>query len=160
MSGLYKGLGVQLFGVLPAQVAYIATLEHTKHVMRKLDAPSILGNLISGALASFMSTSIAVPVDVISQRQMIQGTGYHLSSLHYAGALDAFRSILRTEGNYLINSTLLNVTNNPNSSWKYFCLSARTHVLDRNTGTLQRLRRIDFDLHTVLCDLVVDIFYL
>lgn len=96
--GLYKGLGVQLFGVLPAQVAYISTLEWTKYAMRRLDTPIIFGNLVSGACASFMSTSIAVPVDVISQRQMIQGTGYHLSSLRYDGAWDAFRSIFRTEG--------------------------------------------------------------
>jgi hypothetical protein len=83
--------------------------------------PVVVGNLISGGLASFMSTTIgknapvlfrsnsilAVPVDVISQRQMIQGTGYHLSNLRYAGARDAFRSILKAEGSRLFMEILL-----------------------------------------------------
>jgi len=98
VKGLFKGVTVQLLGVLPAQVAYLSTLEVSKATAQSYGMSSLVSHMISGGLASLVSTTIAVPVDVVSQRQMIQGSGYHLARYHYNNALDAFRSIWSTEG--------------------------------------------------------------
>jgi len=104
--GLYKGLKVQLVAILPSQVAYIGTLEVTKHYAQKRKFNSYFAHLVSGAMASITSTIISVPIDILSQRQMISGVKYSLSPLspyplnykYSFSNIDAMLSIYIKEG--------------------------------------------------------------
>jgi hypothetical protein len=52
---------------------------------------------VAGALASFATTFITTPWDVVTQRLMVQDTK-QTQFRRYKGGLDAFRVILSTEG--------------------------------------------------------------
>ncbi|EIE21419.1 putative mitochondrial carrier protein [Coccomyxa subellipsoidea C-169] len=81
VRGLYRGFGTVIIGVIPARGVYLTTLEATKSW--SLDtaariAPSEAGqaglsNLFAGAVASLVTQSVIVPIDVVSQRLMVAG---------------------------------------------------------------------------------------
>ena len=97
--GLYKGFGTVVGGLIPGRMMYLGVLEASKKAVgsaltaydRTLSEPFIAStsNFVGGALASLSSQLIAVPVDVISQRQMI---GSRVPALHMA------RSIVQQHG--------------------------------------------------------------
>lgn len=69
--GLYKGFPVfAVSGVLVGQI-YIMSYEYIKSTCKHLDP--VLQGLIAGGLSSVLSQTFSVPVDIISQRLMIQG---------------------------------------------------------------------------------------
>ncbi|BDA44644.1 Solute carrier family 25 member 44 [Coccomyxa sp. Obi] len=82
VRGLYRGFGTVIIGVIPARGVYLTTLEATKSL--SLDtavrlAPSEAGqaglsNLFAGAVASLVTQSVIVPIDVVSQRLMVEGS--------------------------------------------------------------------------------------
>ena len=80
VAGLYRGFGTVVVGTLPIRAVYLSTLEITKARARDacvaLDLPPIahgLADAAGGAVASSLSQVLGVPVDVLSQRQMVQG---------------------------------------------------------------------------------------
>ncbi|GFR40225.1 hypothetical protein Agub_g793, partial [Astrephomene gubernaculifera] len=81
IPGFYRGFGTVICGTIPARVVYLTTLEWTKSQVGKavgelgLSGPTIAGlaNFAGGALASLATQSVTVPIDVISQKQMVHG---------------------------------------------------------------------------------------
>jgi len=78
--GLYRGFPTVVTGFLPARLVYLSTLESVKSRMKKvlfantqLDQTKVVAfsSFLSGACASLASQTIFVPVDVISQQQMV-----------------------------------------------------------------------------------------
>jgi len=95
--GMYKGFLVTSIGFLPAQVAYIATLEFVReHFPRVGPNPDILRTLMAGFCSSAAAITITVPVDVVAQRLMVQDG--MVNQYQYKGAASAFASIYQTEG--------------------------------------------------------------
>ena len=80
VAGLYRGFGTVVVGTVPIRAVYLSTLEITKARARDacvaLDLPPMahgLADAAGGAVASSFSQILGVPVDVLSQRQMVQG---------------------------------------------------------------------------------------
>ncbi|KAG0576786.1 hypothetical protein KC19_5G107600 [Ceratodon purpureus] len=101
--GLYRGFGVVISGAIPSRIVFMTTLETTKastlKLTEKLDVSeataAAMANGLGGLCSSLASQSVFVPIDVVSQRLMVQGTpGAH----QYKGSMDAIRTILRTDG--------------------------------------------------------------
>ncbi|GLJ26696.1 hypothetical protein SUGI_0519620 [Cryptomeria japonica] len=105
--GLYRGLGTSLMGTIPARALYMSALEITKSTVgttsMKLGfsepTSAAVANAAAGLSASVAAQLVWTPVDVISQRLMVQGTrGFSPASTSYANGIDAFRIVFRTEG--------------------------------------------------------------
>ena len=98
--GLYKGFGTVVGGLIPGRMMYLGVLEATKKWvtvgLEKSDRmPEAViasaSSFVAGATASLAGQLIAVPVDVVSQRQMVdQGS----SGLRIARSIVAKRGIL------------------------------------------------------------------
>ena len=78
--GLYQGFGTVVVGTLPIRFVYLSTLELVKARVRDLlETFQVhpmyhgLADAAGGAVASSFSQILGVPIDVISQRQMVQG---------------------------------------------------------------------------------------
>ncbi|KAL0052901.1 hypothetical protein WJX82_009508 [Trebouxia sp. C0006] len=79
ISGLYRGFGTVVFGAIPSRIVYLTTLEAMKSVATpfadRISANETqaagAANFIAGAVASLVTQSIIVPVDVVSQRLMV-----------------------------------------------------------------------------------------
>ncbi|XP_019193263.1 PREDICTED: solute carrier family 25 member 44-like [Ipomoea nil] len=109
IRGLYRGFGTSLMGTIPARALYMASLEVTKSnvgiVTIKLGFPeataAAIANAAAGLSAAMAAQLVWTPIDVVSQRLMVQGTCAHgtsSSSLKYHNGIDAFRKILSTDG--------------------------------------------------------------
>lgn len=90
-AGFYKGFTPTILGVLPAQLAYITVYESVRFYL------PFASDLIGGACASVASLSIGLPLNVISQRMMLQD-GRSAKQFHYKGGLDGFRQVFAKEG--------------------------------------------------------------
>lgn len=85
VRGLYCGLGTVVCGIIPARGAYLTTLEAVKSAAEaqlETAAPALgdaqraaAANLVGGAAASLATQVMTVPVDVVSQRLMVQQQG-------------------------------------------------------------------------------------
>jgi len=89
MRGLYRGMGIILVLAIPARGIYISTLEYSRqgitnalsrvpllndHPLKPTNpSPMIvsISGAIAGGLASMSAQTLVVPMDVISQRQMV-----------------------------------------------------------------------------------------
>lgn len=113
--GLYRGFGTIIVGAMPIRVVYLSTLEavktRTNATFDAMNVPEMYrgaADAAGGATASLISQTLAVPVDVISQRQMVQGmkSGGNAAKggaegavlVGYRNGLDAVRTIVRQEG--------------------------------------------------------------
>ncbi|KAK6912845.1 Mitochondrial substrate/solute carrier [Dillenia turbinata] len=107
--GFYKGFGTSLMGMIPARALYMTALEVTKssvgNLTMKLGFPDTSTIAIANAAAGLSSAMAAqlvwTPVDVVSQRLMVQGS--HQSSnvvgyVKYNNGIDAFRKIMYSDG--------------------------------------------------------------
>eukprot|EP01117_Protostelium_nocturnum_P020815 TRINITY_DN959_c0_g1_i3.p1 TRINITY_DN959_c0_g1~~TRINITY_DN959_c0_g1_i3.p1 ORF type:complete len:313 (-),score=77.47 TRINITY_DN959_c0_g1_i3:601-1539(-) len=98
--GLYRGFITTTSGILPVQFISMITLEflraHIPNSKGGKSSTSAYNNFIAGFVSSSISTVIVVPVDVISQRLMIQEG--NKSQNHYKGGFDAFQKIVKSEG--------------------------------------------------------------
>lgn len=93
IRGLYKGFLVSSFGLLSGQF-YITTLEIVKMRTKKYNLA--VRGFLAGGIASIVSQTITVPVDVISQKLMVQGQGVNSGKLK--GASTIVREIVRCDG--------------------------------------------------------------
>lgn len=83
IKGFYRGFGTVLFGTIPGRTIYMNTLEWSKSTTLKLGErytdipPAALAGIASGvggAAGSLSTQAVVVPIDVVSQRLMVQGT--------------------------------------------------------------------------------------
>ncbi|KAF5735606.1 Mitochondrial substrate carrier family protein [Tripterygium wilfordii] len=103
ISGLYRGFGTVITGVIPARTIFLTTLETTKVAAFKVVEPfklsdtteAAIANGIAGMVASLSSQAAFVPVDVVSQKLMVQGYSGHAK---YSGGLDVARKIIKADG--------------------------------------------------------------
>ncbi|KAL7191147.1 hypothetical protein ACSBR2_023252 [Camellia fascicularis] len=119
--GLYRGFGTSLMGTIPARALYMTALEVTKSnvgtatIRFGVSEPTAaaIANAAAGLSAAMAAQLVWTPIDVVSQRLMVQGgsTSTHhntnnnnpkttssSSSCKYLGGIDAFRKILNTDG--------------------------------------------------------------
>ncbi|KAI3727342.1 hypothetical protein L1987_67155 [Smallanthus sonchifolius] len=111
--GLYRGFGTSLIGTIPARALYMTALEVTKSNVGtstvKLGFPeptaAAIANAMAGLTAALAAQVVWTPIDVVSQRLMVQGNDYSnskisnpLKSCKYMNGIDAFRKILNTDG--------------------------------------------------------------
>ncbi|KAK4427379.1 Solute carrier family 25 member 44 [Sesamum alatum] len=117
IRGLYRGFGTSLTGTIPARALYMTALEVTKSNVGKaatrLGFPeptaAAVANAVAGLSAAMAAQVVWTPVDVISQRLMVQGNGcvgggggvqsaFSALPCKYINGVDAFRKILNTDG--------------------------------------------------------------
>ncbi|XP_044464129.1 solute carrier family 25 member 44-like [Mangifera indica] len=112
--GFYRGFGTSLMGTIPARALYMTALEVTKSNVGtatvRLGYSDTTATAISNAAAGLSSAMAAqlvwTPIDVVSQRLMVQGCNNNssknivpnVSSRRYSNGLDAFRKILAADG--------------------------------------------------------------
>lgn len=103
VTGLYRGFGTVITGAIPARIIFLTALETTKVAALKLVKPfklsepteAAIANGMAGMLASLCSQAVFVPIDVVSQRLMVQGYSGHAT---YNGGLDVVRKVLKADG--------------------------------------------------------------
>lgn len=103
--GLYRGFGTSLMGTIPARALYMTALEVTKSNVGTATirlgfaepTAAAIASAAAGLSAAMAAQLVWTPVDVVSQRLMVQG-GSATSACKYAGGVDAFRKILSTDG--------------------------------------------------------------
>ncbi|XP_076884947.1 uncharacterized protein LOC143534320 [Bidens hawaiensis] len=103
--GLYRGFGTSLIGTVPARAVYMTALEVTKSnvgvstVNLGFSEPTAAAaaNAVAGLTAVLAAQVVWTPIDVVSQRLMVQGNG-SFNSCKYMNGIDAFRKILSTDG--------------------------------------------------------------
>lgn len=81
-KSLYRGFAITASGAIPSQIIYLTVYEKTR------EATGI--NLIAGACASISSQLITVPVDIISQLQMI--------SKNKVSVVSIIQNVINTQG--------------------------------------------------------------
>ncbi|CAO2825294.1 unnamed protein product [Amaranthus hypochondriacus] len=103
VPGLYRGFGTVITGAIPARIIFLTTLETTKVAAfrmvepLKLSEPSqaAIANGVAGMMGSFCAQAVFVPVDVVSQKLMVQGySGYAT----YNGGVDVVRKVIKADG--------------------------------------------------------------
>ncbi|KAI3997502.1 hypothetical protein MKX01_008109 [Papaver californicum] len=110
-KGFYRGFGTSLMGTIPARALYMTALEVTKSnvgpfVMRmgfSEGTAMASANAIAGLTAAMAAQLVWTPVDVVSQRLMVQGSGGSSGinknpTFQYSGGIDAFRKIVKSDG--------------------------------------------------------------
>ncbi|XP_057965621.1 uncharacterized protein LOC131156173 [Malania oleifera] len=103
IPGLYRGFGTVITGAVPARIIFLTALETTKVATFKMVEPfkwseptqAAIANGIAGMTSSLFAQSVFVPIDVISQKLMVQGYSGHA---RYNGGLDVARKILKADG--------------------------------------------------------------
>ncbi|KAI6679863.1 hypothetical protein NL676_033744 [Syzygium grande] len=118
LRGFYRGFGTSLLGTIPARALYMAALEVTKSsvgsVTLKLGLSETSALAVANAVAGLSSAMAAqlvwTPVDVVSQRLMVQGqkNGFTsqrsligqggINSCRYKNGLDVCKKILCADG--------------------------------------------------------------
>ncbi|KAL9263122.1 Solute carrier family 25 member 44-like protein [Drosera capensis] len=101
--GLYRGFGTVIIGAIPTRIIFLTALETTKVAAYKMVQPfglseatqAALANGIAGMIGSISAQAVFVPIDVVSQKLMVQGYSGHAS---YNGGLDVARKIVKSDG--------------------------------------------------------------
>ncbi|KAL4564477.1 hypothetical protein LXL04_028541 [Taraxacum kok-saghyz] len=108
--GFYRGFGTSLVGTVPARALYMGALEMTKSSvgcttmkMGFTEAKAAaIANAAAGVTAAMAAQLVWTPIDVVSQRLMVQGGNsvktIGLTGVRYTGGVDAFRKIVQTQG--------------------------------------------------------------
>ncbi|CAL4929345.1 unnamed protein product [Urochloa decumbens] len=104
LRGFYRGFGASLAGTVPARALYMAALEATKSSVGPAavrlgvsePAASAAASAAAGVSAAVAAQVVWTPVDVISQRLMVQTSA--TAACRYRGGADAFRKILAADG--------------------------------------------------------------
>lgn len=103
LRGFYKGFATSLTGTIPARALYMTALEVTKTAVGTATlrlgvaepAASTAASAAAGLSAAVAAQVVWTPIDVVSQRLMVQGGG---AAARYLGGVDAFKKILRSDG--------------------------------------------------------------
>ncbi|VVB17130.1 unnamed protein product [Arabis nemorensis] len=105
LRGFYKGFGTSLLGTIPARALYMSALEITKSIVSQASirlglsdtTAMAVANGAAGLTSAVAAQIVWTPIDVVSQRLMVQGD-LSLNSCRYTNGFDAFRKILYTDG--------------------------------------------------------------
>ena len=89
---LYKGFSVNCLSVLSSQI-YITAYEMTRAFTRPMFESELACNLTAGVMASVVQQGVAVPIDVVSQRLMVDRRSGGASTARMVA-----RAIIREEG--------------------------------------------------------------
>lgn len=103
IPGLYRGFGTVITGAIPARIIFLTALETTKVAAFKMVEPfklsepsqAAIANGVAGMSASLCSQAVFVPIDVVSQKLMVQGYSGHAT---YKGGLDVVRQVMKSDG--------------------------------------------------------------
>ncbi|XP_008797732.2 solute carrier family 25 member 44 [Phoenix dactylifera] len=103
LRGFYKGFATSLTGTIPARALYMSALEVTKSAVGtatvQLGVPepaaTAAASAVAGLSAAVAAQVVWTPIDVVSQRLMVQGGG---GAARYLGGVDAFKKILASDG--------------------------------------------------------------
>ncbi|KAJ7974291.1 Solute carrier family 25 member 44 [Quillaja saponaria] len=101
--GLYRGFGTVITGAIPARIIFLTALENTKVAAFSMLEPfrlsettqAAIANGIAGMTSSLFAQSVFVPIDVVSQKLMVQGYSGHV---RYSGGLEVARMVLKSDG--------------------------------------------------------------
>ncbi|KAG8381771.1 hypothetical protein BUALT_Bualt05G0007300 [Buddleja alternifolia] len=107
--GFYRGFGTSLMGTIPARALYMGALEFTKSNVGNVASvqfglseasSSAIANAAAGLSAAMAAQLVWTPIDVVSQRLMVQGSDCcnSTSLKKYNGGIDAFRKIVNVDG--------------------------------------------------------------
>ncbi|XP_071729724.1 uncharacterized protein [Rutidosis leptorrhynchoides] len=106
-KGFYRGFGTSLMGTVPARALYMGALEITKSSvgcatvnlgLTEAKAAAI-ANGVAGVTAATCAQLVWTPIDVVTQRLMVQSKGKNsLSGFKYYNGIDAFRKIIYKDG--------------------------------------------------------------
>jgi solute carrier family 25 protein 44 len=123
LSALYRGFPVSIVGAIPAQLVYISAYELAKSTFKEHvtgmeeNRLNIASNLVGGACASLASQFVVVPVDVLTQRLMIQkglaqnGWSLAKSIVQAEGFRGLYRGYFPSLTTYLPSSSIWWATN-------------------------------------------------
>ncbi|KAK1354233.1 hypothetical protein POM88_047489 [Heracleum sosnowskyi] len=98
--GFYKGFGTSLMGTIAARALYMGSLEVTKSSVGTATVNLGVSEVTAagGVSAAMAAQLVWTPIDVVSQRLMVQGgsnvNGSAVSAVRYNGGIDAFRKIV------------------------------------------------------------------
>ncbi|EPS62965.1 hypothetical protein M569_11822 [Genlisea aurea] len=103
VPGLYRGFGTVITGAIPARIIFLTALETMKVTTLKMTEPfqmsepsqAAVANGVAGMMASLCSQAVFVPIDVVSQRLMVQGYAGHAT---YTGGVDVVRKVIKSDG--------------------------------------------------------------
>ncbi|ESW23366.1 hypothetical protein PHAVU_004G041200 [Phaseolus vulgaris] len=103
IRGLYKGFFTVMTGTIPTRIIFLTALETTKVASLRMLEPfrlsettqAAISNGVAGMTSSLLAQAVFVPVDVVSQKLMVQGYSGHTQ---YRGGLDVARKVLRSDG--------------------------------------------------------------
>ncbi|KAI4346710.1 hypothetical protein L6164_007583 [Bauhinia variegata] len=103
VPGLYKGFGTVITGAIPARIIFLTFLETTKVSAFRLLEPfrlsettqAAIANGVAGMASSLFAQAVFVPIDVVSQKLMVQG---YAGNVKYSGGLDVARKVIRSDG--------------------------------------------------------------
>ncbi|XP_047314738.1 solute carrier family 25 member 44-like [Impatiens glandulifera] len=106
LRGLYRGFGTSLMGTIPARALYMTALEITKSEVGSATmgmgftegAAAAIANGAAGLSAAMAAQVVWTPVDVVSQRLMVQEAAATCNNNKYVGGIDAFRKIMNSNG--------------------------------------------------------------
>ncbi|XP_004501441.1 uncharacterized protein [Cicer arietinum] len=115
--GFYKGFGTSLMGTIPARALYMTALEVTKSNVATAfvelgfsdNTATAIASAAAGVTSAMSAQLVWTPIDVVSQRLMVQGTCSNnggrnsailanLNSENYRNGFDVFRKILYADG--------------------------------------------------------------
>ncbi|CAH8363180.1 unnamed protein product [Eruca vesicaria subsp. sativa] len=105
LRGFYKGFGTSLLGSIPARALYMTALEITKSSVGQATVrlgfsdttSTAVANGAAGLTSAVAAQIVWTPIDVVSQRLMVQGD-VSLTSCRYSNGFDGFRKILYSDG--------------------------------------------------------------
>ncbi|XP_014522876.1 solute carrier family 25 member 44 isoform X1 [Vigna radiata var. radiata] len=103
IRGLYKGFLTVMTGTIPTRIIFLTALETTKVASLRMLEPfrlsdttqTAISNGLAGMTSSLLAQAMFVPIDVVSQKLMVQGYSGHTQ---YTGGLDVARKVLRSDG--------------------------------------------------------------
>ncbi|CAL9082510.1 unnamed protein product [Musa acuminata var. zebrina] len=106
--GFYRGFATSLAGTVPARALYMGALEATKSAVGTATlrfgvpepAASAAASAAAGLSAAVAAQVVWTPIDVVSQRLMVQGSAAATATAvaKYRGGVDAFKKILFSDG--------------------------------------------------------------
>lgn len=97
IKGLYRGIGISVFGSLPGSVLYFGSYEYAKKHLLFLNYfgnSEFVNYFISGMFAEIVACLLFVPVDIVKGRRQVQSK---LKIYEYKNDLDALIQIIKTE---------------------------------------------------------------
>lgn len=105
---LYRGFGTSLMGTIPARALYMTALEVTKSSAGATalglgvaePTANAVANAAAGVSAAIAAQLVWTPVDVISQRLMVQNMSMNTTPAcnSYVNGYDAFKKIVKSDG--------------------------------------------------------------